>query len=225
MEQENQLAGVTGVAHEEARPEKDPDTVPRLYVASLSDYNAGRLHGRWIDAAQDGDEVWAEVEVMLKASPEPFAEEWAIHDYEGFGPLRLGEYEDLPTVAKVARAIVEYGPAYAHWASIVGIHDPDDLERFEDVFLGHAESVEAYAEELLDELGYLELIERSLSEHLQPYVRFDVAGFARDLELSGDMTTSEGEGGVYVFDQNRYVVIHRSLWNGRRGAVFGQTSW
>ena len=26
---------------------------PRIYVASLPDYNAGRPHGRWIDAAQD----------------------------------------------------------------------------------------------------------------------------------------------------------------------------
>jgi antirestriction protein len=34
-------------------------------------------------------------------------------------------------------------------------------------------------------------------------VRLDVEGFARDLKLSGDVTSSEGEGGVYVFDQIR----------------------
>jgi antirestriction protein len=106
-------------------------------------------------------------------------------------------------VAKVARGIAAHGPAYAHWASIVGIHDPDELARFEDAYQGHAESVEAYAEELLDDLGYSELIERSLPEHIQPYVHLDVAGFARDLEFAGDITTSEGDGGVYVFDQTR----------------------
>ena len=28
---------------------------PRIYVASLSDYNAGRLHGEWIDADQGAE--------------------------------------------------------------------------------------------------------------------------------------------------------------------------
>ena|SRR5579862_158535 len=203
MEKENQVPRANAPPAE-ANPENEPMPGPRIYVASLSDYNAGRLHGRWIDAAQDDDSLWAEVESMLKASAEPIAEEWAIHDYEGFGPLRLGEYDDLRTVAKVSRGIAEHGPAYAHWAAIIGIHDPDELDRFEEVFLGHAESVEAYAEQLLDDLGYTEeVVERSLPEFLQPYVRLDIEGFARDLELSGDITTSEGDGGVYVFDQNR----------------------
>ena len=182
----------------------EPGLVPRIYVASLSDYNAGRLHGRWIEAAQDDKDLWAEVRDMLRASPEPVAEEWAIHDYEGFGPLRLGEYEDLRMVAKVARGVAEHGPAYVHWAAIVGIHDPNELDRFCDTYLGHAESVEAHAEELLEDLGWSdELLEGVVPEFLKPYVHLDVEAFARDLELSGDITTSEGDGGVYVFDQNR----------------------
>lgn len=191
------------ITEAERRAEREPRQSPRIYVASLSDYNAGRLHGRWIDADQGDDELWSEVEAMLEASSEAVAEEWAIHDYEGFGPLRLGEYEDLRTVAKVARGIAEHGPAYAHWAAIVGTGDPDALERFGDCYLGHHQSVEAYAEELLADMGAFELVERSVPEHLQPYVTLDVAGFARDLELAGDITTSEGDGGVYVFCQIR----------------------
>ena len=34
---------------------------PRIYVASLSDYNAGRLHGVWIDAAEELDEIWSQI--------------------------------------------------------------------------------------------------------------------------------------------------------------------
>src|SRR5260370_37719316 len=75
---------------------------PRIYAASLGDYNAGRLHGAWLNAAVDIDELSAGVHAMLAASPTPRAEEWAIHDYEGFGPVRLGEYEDLTTVAHLA---------------------------------------------------------------------------------------------------------------------------
>lgn len=51
---------------------------PRIYVACLAAYNNGRLHGRWIDA-NTPDEIWREVSAMLRASPEPDAEEWAIH--------------------------------------------------------------------------------------------------------------------------------------------------
>ncbi len=32
--------------------EQEPRVQPRIYVASLSDYNAGRLHGQWLDAAE-----------------------------------------------------------------------------------------------------------------------------------------------------------------------------
>ena len=46
------------------------DTSPRIYVASLAAYNAGRPTGRWIDAAQDAAELKGEVEQMLAASPE-----------------------------------------------------------------------------------------------------------------------------------------------------------
>ena len=55
---------------------------PRIYVASLSDYNAGRLHGRWIDATQSADTIREELSQMLAESQEPIAEEWAIHAYD-----------------------------------------------------------------------------------------------------------------------------------------------
>ena len=85
----------------------------RIYVASLSDYNAGRLHGRWINADQDADEIFAEVKTMLAASPEPFAEEWAIHDYEGFHGIKIHEWESFETVSELAEAIEEHGQAFA----------------------------------------------------------------------------------------------------------------
>lgn len=57
---------------------------PRIYVACLSSYNAGRLYGRWIElAGMDGDDIRAEIDAMLKDSPMPGAEEYAVHDFEG----------------------------------------------------------------------------------------------------------------------------------------------
>ena len=185
--------------------EREPATDTRIYVASLSDYNDGRLHGAWIDADGEPDDLDEQVQAMLARSPMRSeaggAEEWAIHDYEGFGPLRLGEYEDIATISTIGQGIAEHGPAFAHWAAISGTSDRDELARFDDVYLGHWESVAAYAEELLEDLGIDDLLERAIPEHLQAYVHVDVEGFARDLEYSGDLSSSEGDDGVYLFDQ------------------------
>lgn len=174
-------------------------SVLRVYVASLADYNAGRLHGEWIDL-DDAQDLGERVQAMLGRSSEPVAEEWAIHDYEGFGPLHLGEYESLDTVAMLAQGIRQHGPAFAHWVALEGTTTSDLLARFEDAYLGHWESIEAFAENLFDDFGYQELLDQAIPEHLQPYVRFDAEAFARDLDLGGDITTSEGDHGVYVFN-------------------------
>src|SRR5882672_6047171 len=104
---------------QEHAPEREPNTQPRIYVASLSDYNAGRLHGVWLDANQDVEELQVAVDAMLKKSHEPSAEEYAVHDYEDFGPVRLGEYTSLEIVAAVARGLVEHGRPFGHWAEYV----------------------------------------------------------------------------------------------------------
>jgi antirestriction protein len=177
-----------------------PQVPPRIYVASLSDYNAGRLHGVWLEASADIEEMETGVQAMLAASEEPEAEEWAIHDYEGFGPLHLSEYEGLSNIAALTTGMAEHGPAFVHWVALKGGPiEADEMERFEDAYLGHAESLEAYAEELLEDMGVLRQIEELLPDHLQTYVKFDVEGFARDLELSGDVGTSQAGNGIYVF--------------------------
>ena len=185
------------------RTEREPGSPVHVYVASLADYNYGRLHGAWLDAAVEVDELAEGIQTMLAHSPIPDAEEWAIHDYEGFGPLRLSEYENLDIVSQIGRGIAEHGAAFAHWAALCGTSDPEDLARFDDVYLGHWDSIEAYADDLLDELGIDAIIEQAVPDHLQAYVKVDVEGFARDLEYSGEVNASEGDNGVYLFDQTR----------------------
>jgi antirestriction protein len=192
-----------GESEDEPRSEREPEIRPRIYVASLADYNAGRLHGAWVDAGVGAERLAEEIAGMLERSPTPGAEEWAIHDYEGFGPLRLGEYEPIERVARLAEGIAEHGQAFAHWVAIVDPSDPEPGEGFEDCYLGHWRSLEAYAENLVSDLGYEELLERVIPDTLRPYVRFDVGAFARDLELGGEIIASEGEGGVYVFGTTR----------------------
>lgn len=181
---------------------KEQAVTPKIYVASLSDYNDGRLFGRWIDADQTPEELYAVVKSMLEASPMPYAEEWGIFDYEGFGPLRIDEYEDFHTVSMLANGVAEHGEAFAHWVDLTGERDEDTVTNFQSSYLGCFESIEAYAESLLEDLGYKDMIQPPLPEFLQPYVSIDIESLARDLELSGDVMTAEGGKGVYVFSSN-----------------------
>jgi antirestriction protein len=176
--------------------------VPRIYVVSLGDYNYGRLHGAWIDAAQDPYELWREVQSMLFGSVLPNAEEFAIQASDGFGPLRLDQHERLETVSIIATGIARYGTAFAHWVNLVGTKQPADLERFQEQYEGHYESLAAYAEQLLADLNFLDELdtfEAKLPQSLRPYVRLDIEAFALDLLYGGDIMTSEGDGGIYVF--------------------------
>jgi len=72
---------------------------PRIYVASLSDYNNGRLEGEWIDFDDynDGEEIIDAIKDMLEELNEKYKdgevrEEWAVHDYEGFPSSFYSEY-------------------------------------------------------------------------------------------------------------------------------------
>jgi antirestriction protein len=166
--------------------------MPRIYVASLADYNAGRLHGRWIDAAQDADDTHAEIRAMLASSREPVAEEWAIHDYDDFGAINLGEYESIEKVAGIAQGIEEHGEAFAAFLS----NDSDaTAEQFEEAYRGTYRTVEDFADELIEE-GIL----GEIPEALEPYI--DTEKFAHDLEVGGDIFTVDGGEGVFIFWSN-----------------------
>src|SRR5690606_9964627 len=85
------------------------DSNPRIYVACLAAYNSGYLHGAWIDANMDADEITDEIAAMLARSPIEHAEEYAIHDYEGFEGVTISEYAGIGTVARMGAFIAEHG--------------------------------------------------------------------------------------------------------------------
>jgi antirestriction protein len=184
--------------------EAQPRDGQRIYAASLSDYNSGILHGVWLDVTDDVDGMQQPIDRMLAASPsakagEGIAEEWAIHDYEGFGPLHLDEFVSLTTLSRLAQGIAKHGMAYAAWINHIGV-DSDDADTFEDVYRGEWESVVAYAEELLDDVGATRLVDDA-PEWIRPYLRLDIDGFARDLQLGGDIVTADRpDGGVWIFE-------------------------
>jgi antirestriction protein len=185
--------------HEEH--EQQPELRPQIYVASLSDYNAGRLHGAWLDAAQTPEALMAGISSMLAASPIPGAEEWAIHDYEAFAGVQLGEYESIENVSKIALGIAQHGTAFGAWAEGLDHSDWQDLERFDDCYQGRWESLTDYAEDLLDALGIPQIIEKAVPETLQAYVSIDAESFGRDMSYNGDVyvVDDDSAGGVFIF--------------------------
>jgi antirestriction protein len=191
---------------DDAAPFHEPERNdgPRIYVASLSDYNAGVLHGTWLRADAESETIHEQITAMLADSPTTrrygdIAEEWAIHDYEGFGSLRLSEWEPIERISAIGRGIVEHGDAFSAW--VAHHDDPDEVlaEEFESHYLGEFSSATDYGEHLLDELGIDVSDLPDVPEGLRAYVQIDVAGWVRDLQIEGAITTVESKAGVYVF--------------------------
>ncbi len=187
-----------------AEQHEQPTPPPRIWVGSMSDYNNGILHGAWIDAARDPAQLQADIDTMLAASPwtartgEP-AEEWGVFDFDNFGACRIDQHENLDWISAVARGIQQHGLAFAAWADVV--EEPERLSQFDEAYQGHYDSVTAYVEQLINDLGYDELLDRVVPTSLRPYVKIDVDATARDLLFGGDLHALQAtEGGVWIFN-------------------------
>lgn len=164
---------------------------PRIYVACLAAYNNGILHGAWIDAAREAWALWDDVRAMLAISPIAGAEEWALHDYEGFGSIRLGEYASLDHVAELAAFMAEHG---ALGAALLD-HCDGDLgeasEALEERHLGSYASLADYVQEVTEETT-------AIPHSLRYYI--DYQAMARDAEINGDLfTVQTAWDAVHVF--------------------------
>lgn len=168
---------------------------PRIYVADLAAYNAGILHGRWITLeGKSVDDVNDEVQAILAEGTRLYGhetlsvhEEWAIHDYDEFGPIRLSEWECFETVVVLAEGIAEHGEAFAEFVSHFGVDAIDALSQFDDAYIGETSLVN-YAYDLADELMDAE----GLSQDSTARRYFNYDQFAYDLRISGDVVESKG---------------------------------
>ena len=151
-------------------------------------------------AAREPDELYADINAILAGSREPNAEEWAIHDYEQFGRWKVGEFDSIEQISRVAKNIAEHGYAYSAWADVFDGEDASfDTDAFHEAYLGHYDSVTDYVEQMADDLGYEQKLDK-LPEYLRGYTRIDYAAIGRDMELSGDIATvQDPNGGLWIF--------------------------
>ncbi|MFD3399868.1 antirestriction protein ArdA [Kribbella sp. NPDC058693] len=177
---------------------------PRIYVRSLVDYTEGHDIGDWIDASQDLEDIHADIRNILSRSLHAHwtgqpAEEWAIHDQDGFGQITLSEYESLDVVCALGKGIAEHGLAFSAWAEINDERDVYTLARFSEAYMGDFGSREEYAEHIVDEMNGDEELAK-LSEWTRGIVRFDFEYMIHEMETSGDFRFADHPGGVWVFN-------------------------
>ena len=161
----------------------------RIYVACLAAYNNGYLHGTWIDATLGENAIWDQTNEVLKTSPMPDAEEWAIHDYEGFEGLNISEYEGIQSVVEKAEFIEEHGRLGAEVANHYG--DFESARRaLEADYAGQYDSLADFAQEITAETS-------EIPNHLQHYIDWERMG--RDLEVNDVLAIDMGYREVHVF--------------------------
>jgi antirestriction protein len=161
-----------------------------IYVASLADYNCGILHGVWItlDDTIELDDVSLQVDAMLKESPAVsrelccLAEEYAIHDYEGFEGYEVREFTPLAEVVAMAAAIATHGEAFALFANDRDSANLEDsVATFIDRFCGTWTTEDDFAWTDFEGL-YPEAYQQTTS---CDWVRFDPTAHVRAYEMDG----------------------------------------
>jgi len=167
---------------------KDNST-PKVWVGCLAAYNRGDLHGEWIDATQDAEDIDNDIQSILKDSPVPNAEEADIFDTDemfGLSPASC-RGEDI---ARIGAFIEEHGELGAKLVSHLGGFD-EAAEALSERHYGVYDDLASFAEELCEDLV------KEMPTALQGYI--DFAAYGRDMELGGDIFTIRTDDGLAVF--------------------------
>ncbi|MAT51155.1 MAG: antirestriction protein [Porticoccaceae bacterium] len=203
---------------------------PRIYVGCLAAYNNGKLHGEWIDADQDADDIREEIREILQSSPESqhechdeecgykgqcdedgtcpecgedwrIAEEWAIHDYEEFGGIKISEYEDIDVVARLGNVLSELDDEDAEGFSAWYDNEGDsDSDSLLDDFREKYRGCWRSIDEYAENFCEDTGMLSDVHDSMKHYINYEA--MANDWEMGGDIWTHEGEHGVHVFDNH-----------------------
>jgi antirestriction protein len=185
----------------------------QIYVASLADYNAGTLHGVWIDLNDhpDEDSVMEVVEAMLAESPEMTTcqwcgntedgthighafmggntEEWEIHDFQDWpGEINPTKYT-LRSLVQISQAVAQYGNAYLAWVQDNG---EVEVEAFEEVSFDTYDDAEDFGESWAEAMMNLDDTLGFIQYHV------DWKGVGED--LLQDYAHTEYDGKLYVWN-------------------------
>ena len=145
-------------------------TGPAIYVACLASYNSGHLHGAWLNLGDvprlNASDIQDGIDYVLKTSPVPNAEEYAVHDYQGIpailrnaGFLASNEHPDLEALAEWVTTWQECegngneGDTYREYCDHIG--QAVTAEEFNDAYQGTFESEAEFAEDFYEQTGQM----------------------------------------------------------------------
>ena len=170
-----------------------------VYIACLASYNNGILHGAWLDLEGDIDEedIQAGIDWVLATSPEPGAEEWAMHDSVGLpGYLSGTEWPglgDLVAWADGLSAVIDQDEREAYRMDGENQGQTIDEDSFREAYCGCYSSGEDYAQELAEELGSIP------KDAGWPLTCIDWESAWRDLTHDGYREEPCSSGGFHIF--------------------------
>ena len=112
----------------------------------------------------------------------PNAEEFALHDYEDFGDIKLDEYESIETIVAIVNFIKEHEEAGMAILEYNGC-DLDEAKNYMEEYCGVFNSEEDFARELMNDCY-------EIPDYLICYI--DYEAFARDLFCSDYFSIEKG---------------------------------
>lgn len=155
----------------------------RIYVGTYAKYNEGDLTGKWFDL-EDYDDRDAFYEACAELHNDEDDPEFMFQDWEGIPDGMIGElYVSLECWTLLDAYEKHDEGAVNAYIYCFGEWNEND---FRDRYRGEYTSWEDFAEQLVDELGYLD----EIPEHLRYY--FDYEKYARDLRAGGDVCEHDG---------------------------------
>ena len=170
-----------------------------IYIACLASYNGGILQGAWVDLelCQDEEDIQEGIDWVLATSPEPGAEEWAMHDSCGLpGYLSRTEWPGLgELVAWVdgLSAMIDQDEREAYRLECEDQGQTIDEDAFRSAYCGCYSSGEEYAQELAEEID-------SIPARLAwPLTCIDWQDAWRELTHDGYREEACSSGGVHIF--------------------------
>lgn len=141
----------------------------RIYVASLYDYNDGRLEGKWLDLADyaNASELMESIQEMLDDLTKKYKnidgevrEEFAVHDYEGIPSTLASEYmgeQDFQQLYDIAEVAEDRGIPVEVLVERAGDTGSDDYQALADslMFVVNGNDEKDIVSEYEDQLGGL----------------------------------------------------------------------
>lgn len=162
------------------------DTLPGVWVGCLACYNNGKLIGEWVNGTEAGDFVPCDL---------PGHEEFHCFDHENYHGFLTGECDpcEAQNIAEALESVdSDHLEPFGIWVKD-GHGTIDDYSGFQDEYRGTYDSLKDYAEEYIEECGYLSQMGDFLSQF------FDYDAYANYLDHSGFWTANAPGCKVFVF--------------------------